>query len=88
MPRSLNEIIAQADELATRFENMEPGEAKDAAPLRRIGEAVAQRTEAEKQIVVAIEQARNAGHSWAAIGAFLGTSGEAARQKYGTLISH
>lgn len=34
----------------------------------------------------AVVQARADGHSWAAIGAMVGTSGEAARQRYGHLL--
>jgi hypothetical protein len=88
MPRSLNEIIAHADQLADRFETVEPGDAQDAAPLLEIRAAVAERADAEKRIVAAVDGAREAGLSWSAIGAYLGTSGEAARQKYGQLVNH
>ena len=49
MPRSLEEILAHADELA---------------------------------------DARGHHISWAAIGSLLGTTGEAARQRYGDLVKH
>jgi hypothetical protein len=45
--------------------------------------AVLRRTEAEAAIVEAVNQARDHGQSWDAIGRRLGTTGEAARQKYG-----
>jgi len=37
---------------------------------------------AERRLVEAVATARADGHSWAMIGNMIGTSGEAARQKY------
>ena len=84
MPRTAQEILDQADELAARFENYEPkpGDALDATPLRELRAAFAHRAEAEKALADAVDYARDAGHSWASIGAMVGTSGEAARQRY------
>jgi hypothetical protein len=86
MPRSVDEILAQADELARRFEDYEPGpdEGKDARALRDIASAFARVAGSEQELADAVSVARAEGHSWAAIGAMLGTSGEAARQRYGT----
>ena len=83
MPRTAQEILDHADELATRFENAEPGELRDATALRAVRDAVLARAEAEGNLVDAVALARRDGHSWAAIGAMVGTSGEAARQRYG-----
>lgn len=85
MPRSLKEILESADELAARFEAHEPDdeEIKHAAALRAVREAFRHRAEAEGDLAEAVERARADGHSWAAIGAMVGTSGEAARQRYG-----
>jgi hypothetical protein len=85
MPRSAEEILARADELARRFENYEPepGEVKDARPLRDIATAFARLASSERELADAVSVARAEGHSWASIGAMLGTSGEAARQRYG-----
>ena len=84
MPRTAQEILDQADELAARFENYEPkpGDALDIDPLRELRAAFAHRAEAEKALADAVDNARKAGHSWASIGAMVGTSGEAARQRY------
>lgn len=84
MPRTAQEILDQADELAARFENYEPkpGDALDAAQLRELRAAFADRAQAEKTLADAVDNARAAGHSWASIGAMVGTSGEAARQRY------
>ncbi len=84
MPRTAKEIIDQADELAARFENHDPppAEIKDAASLRSVRQAFQARADAERNLAEAVAVARAEGHSWAAIGAMVGTSGEAARQRY------
>lgn len=85
MPRTLQEIINQQEELARRFEEHEPDPAdrRDPRPLEQMRTAMVQRAEAERDLLTAVTAARDAGYSWAVIGAILGTSGEAARQRYG-----
>ncbi|HEY7814400.1 MAG TPA: hypothetical protein VIC62_14255 [Nakamurella sp.] len=83
MPHSLQEILEHADELERRFEEHEPTDVRDAAPLHAIRDAVTQRAVTERRIVEAVGAARDAGVSWSAIGGMLGTSGEAARKRYG-----
>lgn len=85
MPRTVEEIAAQAEALAKRFEDFEPvpGSAKDAAALRAVREAFEDYALAQKRLAERVSVAKAMGHSWAAIGAMLGTSGEAARQRYG-----
>lgn len=85
MPRTVDEIINQAEELAARFEDHEPDsdDIKDASALRELRQAFLARAEAEQRVTDALRSARADGHSWASIGAMIGTSGEAARQKYG-----
>lgn len=85
MPRSIEEILEQADELATRFEDHEPqpSEIADAGALRQVREAFGDRATADRRLADAVATARACGHSWATIGTMLGTSGEAARQRYG-----
>jgi len=89
MPRSTQEILAHADELAARFEDHdpEPGSVDDAGALRGLRTAFRDRADAERQLVVAVAVARTEGHSWASIGAMVGTSGEAARQRYGQRVA-
>jgi len=84
MPRSAREILDQADELAARFEDHdpEPGSVDDAGALRGLRTAFRSRADAERQLTEAVAVARVEGHSWASIGAMVGTSGEAARQRY------
>jgi hypothetical protein len=75
MPRSIEEILEQADQLASRFETHEPGEVVDAVALRTVRSAFLERAEAERRLADAVSVARAQGHSWAAIGAMVGTSG-------------
>ena len=82
MPRTTQQILDHADELAARFEQHEPVNPRDAVALRAVRFAALARADIERELVGAVTQARSAGHSWASIGAMLGTSGEAARQRY------
>jgi len=86
MPRTAQEILSQADSLAKRFEEHEPeaDNVRDAASLRNVRLAFQRRAATEQGLTDAVNAARDDGQSWAAIGAMLGTSGEAARQRYGT----
>ncbi|WP_310962803.1 hypothetical protein [Nocardioides terrisoli] len=89
MPRSVDEILAHADQLAAKFENYEPDPAHelDANAVALLREAVTQRSAAERHVIDAVRAAREAGISWSAIGSFLGTSGEAARQRYANKVA-
>jgi hypothetical protein len=86
MPRSAEEILSHADELARQFEDYEPagGDVRDAEALRYVATAFARVAASQRDLAAAVHTARAEGHSWAAIGAMLGTSGEAARQRYGS----
>jgi hypothetical protein len=61
MPRSIQEVLDYADELATRFEDHDP----------QPGAAIA-RARSERQIVEAVTAARSTGLSWQRIGGLLG----------------
>lgn len=81
----LEELIARADELADKFENYEPKpEDFDAPlpPLMAVKLAAFKRARAESELAAAIDAAREADVSWRALGEAIGTSGEAARQRY------
>jgi hypothetical protein len=85
MRRSLTDLIAHANELADTFENHDPGnEDFDASlpPLMAVKLAAFRRAAAEKELAEAIERAREAHLSWRELGEAIGTSGEAARQRY------
>lgn len=83
----LDELIARANELADKFETYEPKpEDFDAPlpPLMAVQLAAFKRASAESELAEAIAAARSADVSWRAVGEAVGTSGEAARQRYGT----
>lgn len=87
MPRSIQDILDHADELARRFEDYEPG-VGDEVPVEEylVQRAAVARARSERQVVDAIVAARGAGVSWARIGELLGTSAQAAQQRYGALV--
>lgn len=89
MPRSVDDILKHADELAARFENYEPdpGQEMDPDAVAELRSAVQERSDAERHVLDAIKKARDSGMSWSVIGAFVGTSGEAARQRYGGKVA-
>lgn len=84
MPRTVQEILDHGDELAARFEayDPEPGDQRDPDALSALRSAAVGRAEAEGALRDAVLRARDEHYSWQAIGALLGTSGEAARQRY------
>ena len=85
MPRSVDDILKHADELARRFEDYEPHaqDERDPDAVTSLRGAVNARSDAERSVRDAVGQARQGGLSWALIGSMIGTSGEAARQRYG-----
>ncbi len=87
MPRSIQDILDHADELVDRLEAYEPG-AGDERPVEEylLERAALDRARSEQQVVEAVGAARSAGISWSRIGEALGTSGQAAQQRYGDVI--
>jgi len=88
MPRTVDDILRHADQLAERFETYEPNPADelDAEAVAQLRAAVQERSMAERHVLEAIKTARAKGLSWAAVGSFVGTTGEAARQRYAALV--
>lgn len=85
MPRTVQDILDHADELAKRFEEYEPSttDERDLEVFVELRQAVLSRSDAERSIRDAVKRAREHGYSWTSIGSLIGTSGEAARQRYG-----
>lgn len=95
VPRTLKELLAEAERtgdyerLADWFEfEAEPDWSKAITypALEALREAFKARVAAEQTVADRVADARCANHSWAQIGAMLGTSGEAARQRYSEII--
>ena len=89
MPRTVDEILQHAEELAARFEGYEPSpeDELDSVVVGALRQAIQERSDAERHVLEAVRLARENGMSWNAIGAFVGTSGEAARQRYGDKVA-
>jgi hypothetical protein len=88
MPRSIQDILDHADEIAERFENYEPEPGDERSVEEYLLERAAlARARSERQIVDAITTARTRGVTWTRIGELLGTSAQAAQQRYGNVIS-
>jgi hypothetical protein len=87
MPRSIQDILDHADELAKRFEDFDPTEARD-VPIEEylLQRAVVARARSEQQLIETVAKARSAGISWQKIGALVGTSAQAAQQRYGAVL--
>ena len=84
MPRSTAEILAHAEELARKFEDYEPkpGDRGKMSPELRLWLAALKRAEVESEVADAVAEARKSGLSWAKVGEALGTSGQAASERY------
>jgi hypothetical protein len=85
MPRTVQDILDHSEELERRFEDYLPRaeDERDPRAVTALRDAVLSRSDAERGIKTAVDEARGHGYSWAFIGSLLGTSGEAARQRYG-----
>lgn len=83
MPRSAQTIIDQA----ARFENAEPNPISDKAQdaMHALRDAVIARGHAELAVRDAVARARQEGASWAVISTGLGTTRQAAQQRYADL---
>lgn len=85
MRRSLADLIDSADKLADAFETYDPKPDDFGAPLSplmAVKLAAFRRGQAERELANAIQRAREAHLSWRELGQAIGTSGEAARQRY------
>lgn len=87
MPRSIQEILDHADELAERFENYESHDG-DERPVEEymLERAALERARSERQVIEAVVAARAAGASWQKIGSLIGTSAQAAQQRYASVV--
>lgn len=86
MPRSVQDILDHADELAKRFEDYEPSSDDEVAVAEHLlRRAALARARSERQISEAVDAARRAGISWKRIGVELGISAQAAQQRYGSV---
>ena len=84
-PRSIEDIKARAEEFADAFEKYEPKPGDQDAPIppvMAVKLAAWRRDTAESGLADAVRAAREKRVSWREVGEAIGTSGEAARQRY------
>ncbi|WP_193128353.1 hypothetical protein [Gulosibacter sediminis] len=84
--RSIDEIRARADELADAFEHYDPKPGDQdgpMSPVMAVKLAAWRRDTAERELADAVRAAREQRPLWREAGEAIGTSGEAARQRYG-----
>lgn len=89
MVRKMDELLAHADELAKQFEEYEPREEDlgKEPPLMALRRAAYRKVLMERDLAEAVNAARESGATWQQVGDAVGTSGEAARQRYSHKIS-
>lgn len=90
MPKSTQEILDHRDVLLAHvFEDYQPRpeDKRDGRPYRALRSAVHKRSDAEAEVVEAVRAMRTARWSWTSIGGILGTTGQAAQQRYGKHIA-
>jgi len=92
MPRT-REQLQQAAEAAERWlDSLDPSAMAspdaDASRLRRIGAAVRAAANSQVELADAVADAREHGHTWTQIAAMLGTSRQAAQERYGEPAAH
>lgn len=83
--RSIQDVSARADEFADAFENYVPKPSDQDAPLppmMAVKLAAWRRDTAERELAETVLAARDQRLSWREVGEAIGTSGEAARQRY------
>jgi hypothetical protein len=85
MPRSYDEIVRLSESMAEslKSDDAEPTTSSEEAVLRA---AALRRSLVETELGSAVATARRGGVPWQRIGEAVGTSGEAARQKYKHLV--
>lgn len=83
MRRSMDDVLAHADEIAARFEDFDPdgAEVTERPEVVNLYRALVEQRDAERNIVVAMQRLHADGLSYQKIGKMAGVSGEAIRQK-------
>ncbi len=90
MPRTREQLQQAADAAERWLDSLDPSAIAspdaDASRLRRIGDAVRAVARDQAELADAVAEARVHGHTWTQIAAMLGTSRQAAQERYGELV--
>lgn len=92
MPRTREQLQAAAEAAERWLDALDPAAVAapdaDASRLRRIADAVRAAADIQVELADAVTAARVHGHSWNQIATMLGTSRQAAQERYGELVEH
>lgn len=87
MPRTREQLQQAADAAERWLDSLEPtaiaSSEADATHLRRIGAAVRAASTSQAELADAVAAARDHGHTWTQVATMLGTSRQAAQERYG-----
>lgn len=87
MPRTRAQLQQAADDAERWLDSLDPAAIAspdaDASHLRRLGAAVRAASTSQVELADAVSAARNHGHTWTQIATMLGTSRQAAQERYG-----
>jgi len=87
MPRTREQLQQAADAAERWLDSLDPAAIAspdaDASRLRRIGDAVRAVARSQAELADAVAEARVHGHTWTRIATMLGTSRQAAQERYG-----
>lgn len=87
MPRTREELQQAAEDAERWLDSLDPAAIglpdADASRLRRIGAAVRAVANSQAELADAVADAREHDHTWTQIAAMLGTSRQAAQERYG-----
>jgi DNA-directed RNA polymerase specialized sigma24 family protein len=85
VPRTREELERAANEAETWLDSLDPATtpAEDPADLRRIGLALRELADKQRDLEEAVAAARANGRNWGEIGLVLGISRQSTRERYG-----
>ncbi len=87
MPRTREQLQQAADDAERWLESLDPAAiaspSANATHLRRIGAAMSAAAASQAELASAVAAARKHGHTWTQIATMLGTSRQAAQERYG-----
>ncbi len=89
MPRTRAQLQEAADAAERWLDSLDPAAIAspdtDASRLRRVGDAVRSVARSQVELAAAVAAAREHGHTWTQIATMLGTSRQAAQERYGEM---
>ena len=88
VPRTREELEQAAEEVEAWLDGLDPASspAEDPSDLRRIGLALRQLANDQRELDESVADARTNGRNWGEIGLVLGISRQSARERYGHAI--